>query len=136
MLINISLSLSSQQLPLTTFFVFPFSVTYQPLSFPAVPRSARYRIRQVPPSNALLGPDWRRPAYSRSAAGKSPLDNLTVQETGNASSAMNETLAGAIANDKHVAPNDLVSMRVNSESISNEIDESDLQCEKHDEQRI
>jgi hypothetical protein len=28
------------------------------------------------------------------------------------------------------------SMRVNSESVSNEIDESDLQDEKHDEQRI
>jgi hypothetical protein len=28
------------------------------------------------------------------------------------------------------------SMRVNSESVSNEIDESDLQCEKHDEQII
>jgi hypothetical protein len=27
-------------------------------------------------------------------------------------------------------------MRVNSESVSNEIDESDLQSEKHDEQRI
>jgi hypothetical protein len=28
------------------------------------------------------------------------------------------------------------SMRINSESVSNEIDESDLQSEKHDEQRI
>jgi hypothetical protein len=28
------------------------------------------------------------------------------------------------------------SIRVNSESLSNEIDESDLQFEKHDEQRI
>jgi hypothetical protein len=28
------------------------------------------------------------------------------------------------------------SMRVNSESVSNEIDESDLQYEKHNEQRI
>jgi hypothetical protein len=28
------------------------------------------------------------------------------------------------------------SIRVNSESISNEIDESELQDEKHDEQRI
>jgi hypothetical protein len=28
------------------------------------------------------------------------------------------------------------SMRVNSESFSNEIDESDSQLEKHDEQRI
>jgi hypothetical protein len=28
------------------------------------------------------------------------------------------------------------SMRVNSQSVSNEIDESDVQCEKHCEQRI
>jgi hypothetical protein len=28
------------------------------------------------------------------------------------------------------------SMRVNSESVSNEIDESDMQSAKHDEQRI
>jgi hypothetical protein len=28
------------------------------------------------------------------------------------------------------------SIRVNSESVSNEIDESDLQFEKHDEERI
>jgi hypothetical protein len=28
------------------------------------------------------------------------------------------------------------SMRVNSDSVSNEIDESELQCEKQDEQRI
>jgi hypothetical protein len=27
-------------------------------------------------------------------------------------------------------------MRVNSECVSNEIDESDLHCEKHSEQRI
>jgi hypothetical protein len=27
-------------------------------------------------------------------------------------------------------------MRINSESVSNEIDESDMQYEKHDEQRI
>jgi hypothetical protein len=32
--------------------------------------------------------------------------------------------------------NDFDSMRVNSESVSNEIDENDLQSEKHDEQRI
>jgi hypothetical protein len=30
----------------------------------------------------------------------------------------------------------LDSIRVNSESVSNEIDESELQNEKHDEQRI
>jgi hypothetical protein len=32
--------------------------------------------------------------------------------------------------------NALDSMRVNSESVSNEIDESELQHEKHSEQRI
>jgi hypothetical protein len=32
--------------------------------------------------------------------------------------------------------NALDSIRVNSESVSNEIDESDLQHEKHSEQRI
>jgi hypothetical protein len=32
--------------------------------------------------------------------------------------------------------NEFDSMRVNSESVSNEIDESDVQSEKHDEQRI
>jgi hypothetical protein len=32
--------------------------------------------------------------------------------------------------------NDLDSMSVNSESVSNEIDESDVQCEKHCEQII
>jgi hypothetical protein len=33
-------------------------------------------------------------------------------------------------------PNAIDSIRINSESISNEIDESDLQYEKHPEQRI
>jgi hypothetical protein len=32
--------------------------------------------------------------------------------------------------------NEFDSIRVNSESVSNEIDESDLQSEKYDEQRI
>jgi hypothetical protein len=32
--------------------------------------------------------------------------------------------------------NALDSIRVNSDSVSNEIDESDSQAEKHDEQRI
>jgi hypothetical protein len=32
--------------------------------------------------------------------------------------------------------NEFDSMRVNSESLSNEIDESESQYEKHDEQRI
>jgi hypothetical protein len=38
--------------------------------------------------------------------------------------------------NKEQEQNAFDSMRVNSESVSNEIDESDSQYEKHDEQRI
>jgi hypothetical protein len=38
--------------------------------------------------------------------------------------------------DRAVCLQAAASMRVNSESVSNEIDESELQDEKHDEQRI
>jgi hypothetical protein len=38
--------------------------------------------------------------------------------------------------DSREEENALDSMRINSESHSNEIDESDLQNEKHDERRI
>jgi hypothetical protein len=44
---------------------------------------------------------------------------------------MNETFGGTTTERRQVP----VSMRVNSESISNEIDESDSQFEKHDEER-
>jgi hypothetical protein len=49
---------------------------------------------------------------------------------------MNEVLRGTTAKSRCVPAKALASMRVNSESVSNEIDESDLQDEKHDEQRI
>jgi hypothetical protein len=49
---------------------------------------------------------------------------------------MNETLTGTTTKDRHVTAKALASMRVNSESVSNEIDESELQGEKHPEQRI
>jgi hypothetical protein len=49
---------------------------------------------------------------------------------------MNDTLPGTTANDIFVSEQARASMRVNLESVSNEIDESDLQNEKHSEQRI
>jgi hypothetical protein len=49
---------------------------------------------------------------------------------------MNEILAGTTTKDKFVPKQAQVSMRVNSESGSNEIDESDLQLAKQNEQRI
>jgi hypothetical protein len=55
---------------------------------------------------------------------------------GNASPAMNDACAGITTDDKDVLLKALVSMRVNSEFVSNEIDESELQNKKHDEQRI
>jgi hypothetical protein len=49
---------------------------------------------------------------------------------------MNETPPGTTTKDRRVAAKAPASMRVNTESVSNEIDESESQCEKHSEQRI
>jgi hypothetical protein len=49
---------------------------------------------------------------------------------------MNEVRAGTINLYRGVSAKAAVSTRINSKSISNEIDETDLQYEKHDEQRI
>jgi hypothetical protein len=46
------------------------------------------------------------------------------------------TYRGIVIDLREEQENTFDSMRVNSESISNEIDESDLQCEKHPGQRI
>jgi hypothetical protein len=43
---------------------------------------------------------------------------------------MNEVLAGTTTKDRFVFQQPLASMHVNSESISNEIDEDDLQSKK------
>jgi hypothetical protein len=100
------------------------------------PFPACSRICQALRSNGAFEPDWLRPTQSRKTASESPADNAALQSTENASSAMNETLAGTTAKDKHVAVRALASMRANSESVSNKIDESDVQYEKHNEQRI
>jgi hypothetical protein len=49
---------------------------------------------------------------------------------------MNEMFPGTITKDRLVSQKARVSMLINSESVSNEIDENGLQREKHDEQRI
>jgi hypothetical protein len=62
--------------------------------------------------------------------------NAMAQQYGNASPAEYETFPGTATKDKHVPVKAPASMRVNSESVSSDTDESDLQSEKHDEQRI
>jgi hypothetical protein len=49
---------------------------------------------------------------------------------------MNDAFSGTITNDKDVQLKAEDSIRANCDSASNEIDESDLQREKHCEQRI
>jgi hypothetical protein len=61
---------------------------------------------------------------------------VTAQERENASPAMNEIFPGTTTKDRSVGSQTRASMRAYSESDSNEIDESDLQCEKHSKQRI
>jgi hypothetical protein len=61
---------------------------------------------------------------------------VTAQWLGKASRAMNKIFPGPTTNDRFVPAKARASIRINCESLSNEIDESDLQDEKHDEQRI
>jgi hypothetical protein len=61
---------------------------------------------------------------------------VTVQSAGNASTAMNETLTGTTTKERCVPAKAPVSIRINSESVSNEIDESDVQHKKHNGKRI
>jgi hypothetical protein len=49
---------------------------------------------------------------------------------------MNEVLAGTTTKQRRVSAKAIASICVNSESTSNEIDESDMQHEKHNEQMI
>jgi hypothetical protein len=49
---------------------------------------------------------------------------------------MNETLLGTTTKNRRSFMKAPAWMRVNSESVLNEIDKSDWQFEKHDEQRI
>jgi hypothetical protein len=60
---------------------------------------------------------------------------LTSHKRENASPAMNTTLSGSKTKSRSV-PAKAVDSICDSELDSNEIDESDLQFKKHDEQRI
>jgi hypothetical protein len=80
--------------------------------------------------------DWRCLVHSRKAASESAPANATAQEDGNAVPAMNEALSGTRTKDKRVAAKAFDSMPVDSQSVANEIDESELQQQKHFEQRI
>jgi hypothetical protein len=61
---------------------------------------------------------------------------VTTQWLGKASSATNNVFSRTTTADKDVQQNAPASIRANSESVSNEIDESESQHENHDEQRI
>jgi hypothetical protein len=54
----------------------------------------------------------------------------------NAEPSINRTFRGIVIDLREEYINAFDSMCVNSESVSNEIDESELHDEKHDEQRI
>jgi hypothetical protein len=55
---------------------------------------------------------------------------------GKALPAINSAFPGAKTDDKNVILKASASMRTNLDSVSNEIDERELQFEKHSEQRI
>jgi hypothetical protein len=87
-------------------------------------------------SNASLQPDrWRR-FHTLNSASESAHADVTATWRGKASPAMNEILRGTTAEYIFVPANAPASTRANSESVSNEIDESELQYKKQNEQRI
>jgi hypothetical protein len=90
-------------------------------------------IPDVLRSNASPEPNWRTLFHAPNSASESDPANVTAQEGGNASPAMNDVFSGTTTNAKSVTPQARASTRVNSESVSNEIDESDLQSEKQSE---
>jgi hypothetical protein len=90
----------------------------------------------VLPLNASFEPSWRKIFYALKSASQSDPAIVTAQRGGNASPAMNEVRPGTTIKDRFVRQQASASMPVNSEFVSNEIDESDPQHKKHSEQRI
>jgi hypothetical protein len=86
-------------------------------------------------SNASVEPDWRRRFDSLNFASDSVPVSAIAHERGNASPAMNKTSLEATTEAESVRSKALASIHLNSECVSNEIDESDLLFEKHPEQR-
>jgi hypothetical protein len=98
--------------------------------------SANAPIRGVLRSNELPEPNWRSQFHTLNSLSQSDPASVTTQEGGNASPAMNEIRPGTTTKETFVAAQAPASMCVNSGSVSNKIDESDVQPEKHSEQRI
>jgi hypothetical protein len=87
-------------------------------------------------SNASLELNRRRRFHSLNSASESDHADVTAQWCGKAAPAMNEVLPGTTTKERRVPAKVPASRSTNSESVSNEIDESDLQYAKHDEERI
>jgi hypothetical protein len=87
-------------------------------------------------SNASLEQERRRRFHLLKPASESGHVDVTTQSLGKLSPAMNDALPGTTTKNRYVAAKAPVSIRVNSESVSNEIDESDSQYEKQSEQMI
>jgi hypothetical protein len=60
-------------------------------------------------------------------------DTITTQLSGQTPPATNELFSRTTTDDRHVQEKALALIRGNSDSVSNEIDESELQNEKHSE---
>jgi hypothetical protein len=77
-------------------------------------------------SNTSLKPNWRRRFHDLNSASQSDPANVIVQKGGNASHAMNDILPGTTTKERFVSQQAASLISVNSDSISNEINESDL----------
>jgi hypothetical protein len=78
----------------------------------------------------------RRRFHSLNSALESTQADVTAQWRGKASPAMNEVLPGTTTKYRCDPGKSADRICLNSQSVSNEIDESDLQYEKHKNQSI
>jgi hypothetical protein len=93
-------------------------------------------VRDGKSDHSLPEPNWWFLVQTPSYASESDRAKVMTQQGGNASPAINKIFIGTTINDICVAANSPALMRVDSESASNKIDESDSQLEKQNEQRI
>jgi hypothetical protein len=95
------------------------------------------RRKSTAESQAESKSEWQCRALQRAKSPQqSHSDTEMSQFARNASESMNEIIGGMAIHVRSGASQACHSIRVNRESDSNEIDESDPQYEKHDEQRI
>jgi hypothetical protein len=97
---------------------------------------ANSSVSDVLHSNTSLQRNWWFLFHAMNFASESDPAHVTTHEEGNASPVMNDVFPRTTIKNRFVTLQVPGAMRVDFESDSNKIDESDMHCKKHAEQKI